>query len=246
VTVNLGISLRIDDSYIAEEGQRLRMYKRIAGAEFMPALAEVRAELQDRYGEPPETVLHLLSAAEIRLLCEQLGIAQIERKRTAVEEPKKIAPIKPVSQPYVRQWTAGTAPHPTQPLAGRHGQAPQTANLQFSTRSVANRPETNATRAAREIAAQRPANTPLAQAGKLKPMRDMLYITFSEKLHAAPAESGKGINVGALMKLVSRNAKLGAQLTPQGILKWPLTSSQADVVLRETRELLAQLDTGTQ
>jgi transcription-repair coupling factor (superfamily II helicase) len=146
------------------------------------------------------------------------------------------------AQPYQRQWTAGTAPRP---LAGRHGQAPQTANLQFSTRSVANRPETNATRAAREIAAQRPANTPLAQAGKLKPMRDMLYITFSEKLHAAPSEPGKGINVGALMKLVSRNAKSGAQLTPQGILKWPLTSAQADVVLRETRELLAQLDAST-
>jgi transcription-repair coupling factor (superfamily II helicase) len=262
VTVNLGISLRIDDSYIAEEGQRLRMYKRIAGSESMPALAEVRAELQDRYGEPPETVLHLLSAAEIRLLCEQLGIAQIERKRTVIEDAKKSAnpatapgaprpapgtwagaPQRPSgSQPYVRQWEAGTAP---QPLAGRHGQAPQTANLQFVASTVANRPETNATRAAREIAAHRPANTPLAQAGKIKNMRDMLYVTFSEKLHAAPAEAGKGINIGALMKLVARNAKQGAQLTPQGILKWPLSSAQADVVLRETRELLAQLDTST-
>src|SRR5476649_2502694 len=130
VTVNLGISLRIDDSYIAEEGQRLRMYKRIAAAESMPALTEVRAELQDRYGEPPETVLHLLSAAEIRLLCEQLGIAQIERKRTVIEESKKSssvttnpgaprpasgtwagAPQRPSGSPhYVRQWEGGTAP----------------------------------------------------------------------------------------------------------------------------------------
>jgi len=81
----------------------------------------------------------------------------------------------------------------------------------------------------------------------LKPMRDMLYITFSEKLHAArpsgdQAEPGKGINLGALMKLVARNAKNGAQLTQQGLLKWPLTSAQADVVLRETRELLVTLD----
>ena len=30
--LNLGISLRIDESYIAEENQRLRMYKKIAGA----------------------------------------------------------------------------------------------------------------------------------------------------------------------------------------------------------------------
>ena len=73
-------------------------------------------------------------------------------------------------------------------------------------------------------------------------MREMLYLTFSEKLHAAPAADGKGINAGLLMKLVSRNAKNGAQFTPQGVLKWPLTSAQADTVLRETRELLQQLD----
>jgi transcription-repair coupling factor (superfamily II helicase) len=77
-------------------------------------------------------------------------------------------------------------------------------------------------------------------------MREMLYITFSDKLHAAPQEEdGKGIslglNVGALMKLVARNAKNGAQLTPQGTLRWPLSSAQADVVLAETRELLEML-----
>jgi len=49
------------------------------------------------------------------------------------------------------------------------------------------------------------------------------------------------VNVGALMKLVARNAKNGAQLTPQGTLRWPLTSTQADVVLAETRELLSSL-----
>jgi transcription-repair coupling factor (superfamily II helicase) len=73
-------------------------------------------------------------------------------------------------------------------------------------------------------------------------MREMLYVTFSDKLHAAPAEDGKGINAGMLMKLVARNAKNGAQFTPQGVLKWPLTSSQPDAVLTETRELLASLD----
>lgn len=72
-------------------------------------------------------------------------------------------------------------------------------------------------------------------------MRDFLYITFSDKLHAAPQADGKGVNVGALMKLVSRSAKQGSQLTPQGVLRWPLSAAQAEVVLKETRELLAQL-----
>jgi len=245
VTVNLGISLRIDDTYIPEEGQRLRMYKRIAGAESMSALTEVRAELEDRYGQPPDSVLHLLIAGEIRLTCELLGIAQIERKRTLIEEPKKAsapAPARPsVQRPSFGSWSTAQPVRP--PLAGRHGQLPQTANLQFSTRAAANRPVTNATVALREAAGARPANAPAAQAGKLRPMREMLYVTFSDKLHAAPQEDGKGINVGALMKLVARNAKNGAQLTPQGTLRWPLSSAQADVVLAETRELLEMLRT---
>jgi transcription-repair coupling factor (superfamily II helicase) len=96
--INLGISVRIDSDYIPEENQRLRMYKRIAGAQTQADLADVRAELQDRYGTPPETVLNLLAAGEIRLHCEQLGISQLDRKRTQVELPnpngnKKI-PIK--------------------------------------------------------------------------------------------------------------------------------------------------------
>jgi transcription-repair coupling factor (superfamily II helicase) len=72
-------------------------------------------------------------------------------------------------------------------------------------------------------------------------MREMLYITFSEKLHAAPVEGTQTISPGLLMKIVAKNAKNGAQLTPQGVLKWPLSSAQADTVLRETRELLDQL-----
>ncbi|HEY4354867.1 MAG TPA: transcription-repair coupling factor [Acidobacteriaceae bacterium] len=254
VTVNLGISLRIDDSYIPEENQRLRMYKRIAGAETEAVLTDVRGELEDRYGRPPETVLHLLSVGEIRLLCERIGIAQIERKRVAVEEPKKgaTAPAKPAAKPQVAQWAGRDVARPPQgrhwqtgtapaPLAGRHGQAPQVASLQFSSRAALNRSESNATVAAREATAARAVNAPSAKAGQMKPMRDMLYVTFSEKLHAAPADPGKGINVGALMKLVARNAKSGAQLTPQGVLRWPLTSGQAEDVIRETRELLGAL-----
>jgi transcription-repair coupling factor (superfamily II helicase) len=85
--INLGISVRIDSDYIPEENQRLRMYKRIAGAQTQSDLADVRAELQDRYGTPPEAVLNLLAAGEIRLHCEQLGISQLDRKRTQVELP---------------------------------------------------------------------------------------------------------------------------------------------------------------
>ena len=243
VSVNLGISLRIDDTYIPEENQRLRMYKRIAGAENEAVLTDVRAELEDRYGKPPESVLHLLAAGELRLTCERLGIAQIERKRMAVEEPKKAAAPPPGTVMPLRGVPGRWAPPPPRvPLTGRHGQAPQVASLQFSSRAALNRSETSATQALRETVAVRPANAPAARAGQMRPMRDVLFVTFSERLHAAPLEPGRGVNVGALMKLVTRNAKNGAQLTPQGVLRWPLSGAAPETVITETRELLAQLE----
>jgi transcription-repair coupling factor (superfamily II helicase) len=184
--INLGISVRIDADYIPEENQRLRMYKRIAGAEDFAALADVRSELQDRYGTPPDAVLNLLAAAQIRLHCEQLGIAQMDRKRTQVD----------IGPPKIQ----GT---------GRN-----------------------------QIKVQQ------------KGFVEMLNVKFVEKqTGGAPATAPgaepvkeRGVEPGVLMRLVSRNAKRGAQFTPQGVLRWPLTSAKAEDVLAETRALLDALD----
>ena len=43
------------------------------------------------------------------------------------------------------------------------------------------------------------------------------------------------------MQLVARNARRGAQFTPQGVLKLPLKASRPDEVLLEIREVLASL-----
>ena len=43
------------------------------------------------------------------------------------------------------------------------------------------------------------------------------------------------------MRLVARNAKRGAQFTPQGLLKFPLAATRSDEVLLEIRDLLTKL-----
>jgi transcription-repair coupling factor (superfamily II helicase) len=82
--LNLGLNIRIPSDYIGEENQRLRMYKRIAGAESESAVADVAAELGDRYGAPPAAVRNLLEYAGLRLLSQRMGVAQIERRREAI------------------------------------------------------------------------------------------------------------------------------------------------------------------
>jgi transcription-repair coupling factor (superfamily II helicase) len=140
--LNLGIALRIDESYVPEENQRLRLYKKIAGATTEAAVAEVRAEMEDRYGPPPDATVFLLEAALVRLECERIGIAQVDRKRTE------------------------------------------------------------------------------------------LHIRFMEKAAIDPQR---------LMRLVAKNAKRGAQFTPQGLLKYPLAATRSDEVLLEIHELISNL-----
>ena len=82
--LNLGLNIRIPAEYIAEENQRLRMYKRVAGVETEAQLNDVAAELGDRYGAPPPPVRNLLEYAELKLLSQRIGVAQIERRRDAV------------------------------------------------------------------------------------------------------------------------------------------------------------------
>jgi transcription-repair coupling factor (superfamily II helicase) len=82
--LNLGISIRIPNEYIPEENQRLRMYKRVAGVESESQLADVREELEDRYGDSPTAVRHLLEYAALKLLCQRVGVASIDRKRDVV------------------------------------------------------------------------------------------------------------------------------------------------------------------
>jgi transcription-repair coupling factor (superfamily II helicase) len=79
--LNLGIALRIDESYVPEENQRLRLYKKIAGAVSASAVNEIRAEMEDRYGTPPDATVYLLEAAMLRLECERIGVAQVDRRR---------------------------------------------------------------------------------------------------------------------------------------------------------------------
>ncbi len=82
--LNLGLNIRIPVEYIPEENQRLRMYKRVAGVETDSRLNDVRAELEDRYGEPPTPVQNLLEYAALKLMAMRAGATAIERKREVV------------------------------------------------------------------------------------------------------------------------------------------------------------------
>ncbi len=79
-TLNLGLDIKIPDSYIADEMQRLRMYKRISGLANESERADLEAELADRYGLLPAPVTTLLGYAVLKSAAEQLRVQSIERR----------------------------------------------------------------------------------------------------------------------------------------------------------------------
>jgi len=79
-TVNLQVDLTIDETYIPEMNQRLVAYRAVAAARTEQELETSLAEIRDRYGVPPASVLNLAEYGRIRVLADRLGVDTIDRE----------------------------------------------------------------------------------------------------------------------------------------------------------------------
>jgi transcription-repair coupling factor (superfamily II helicase) len=96
-TVNLGVDLRIDESYIPDMNQRLIFYRKVAAARHDAELDRVLEEAADRYGPLPDSVLNLADYGRIRVMADRLGIDSIDREaRTVVLKFRPQARVDPV------------------------------------------------------------------------------------------------------------------------------------------------------
>ncbi len=89
VSIELPVDAHIPHDYIAHERLRLEAYRKIAAAQDEPALAEVRAELVDRYGALPEVVEALFAVADFRNHARRAGLADV----TAQGKFVRFAPV---------------------------------------------------------------------------------------------------------------------------------------------------------
>ena len=76
--VELHVTALLPADYVPDVHERLILYKRIAGAGAHEALEELRVELVDRFGRPPEPARNLFRVTAIRLDADGLGIARID------------------------------------------------------------------------------------------------------------------------------------------------------------------------
>lgn len=83
-TIDINMDAYIPPFYIGNEGQKLDMYKRIAGIETEEDFAEMEDELLDRFGEPPRQVQNLLRIALLKAKAHQAYITEITGNRREI------------------------------------------------------------------------------------------------------------------------------------------------------------------
>jgi transcription-repair coupling factor (superfamily II helicase) len=76
--ISVSVEGFLPEDYVPEVNQRLALYKRLATAAGEDELADLRAELLDRFGPMPEPAARLLDIVSIRIAARALGIERVE------------------------------------------------------------------------------------------------------------------------------------------------------------------------
>src|SRR3546814_9362997 len=76
--INIGTSGLIPDTYVADLGVRLGLYRRIAGLVDAAEIEGFAAEMVDRFGPVPVEVENLLQIIAIKRLCRDAGVEKVD------------------------------------------------------------------------------------------------------------------------------------------------------------------------
>jgi transcription-repair coupling factor (superfamily II helicase) len=77
VMVELPIEAHLPPDYVPSERLRLEMYKHLAAVRTLEDVDALRAEMVDRYGDPPEVVAALLDVARLRVRLREAGVGEV-------------------------------------------------------------------------------------------------------------------------------------------------------------------------
>ncbi|MDR7074857.1 transcription-repair coupling factor [Fictibacillus barbaricus] len=84
VELNIEVDAYIPSGYIADEKQKIEMYKHVRAAKTLKDISDLQDEFVDRFGDYPAEVECLLLVAGIKLRAKKEGITSIEQKQDNV------------------------------------------------------------------------------------------------------------------------------------------------------------------
>ncbi len=82
--LDLPIEALIPAEYVPAENQRIALYRQLAATTTPEQIADLAAEMTDRYGRLPPAVENLVQIAELKLRCIAVGIADITTENSRI------------------------------------------------------------------------------------------------------------------------------------------------------------------
>jgi transcription-repair coupling factor (superfamily II helicase) len=92
IKVDLPVDAHLPHDYIGVDRLRLEAYRKLASATSSSQLDDVVAELDDRYGPPPEPVENLVAVARFRLLARSYGLTDVSLQGRHIRFAPKALP----------------------------------------------------------------------------------------------------------------------------------------------------------
>jgi transcription-repair coupling factor (superfamily II helicase) len=78
VSLHLGVDIKVPEAYMPEAGQRLALYKRLAGCRDDGEVDRLVAESEDRYGQLPPQGRNVFALTRLRIVAESLGVTGVD------------------------------------------------------------------------------------------------------------------------------------------------------------------------
>ena len=80
VTLELDVEAELPDSYVRQQAERLKLYRRIDAMTDEEALVKLESELEDRFGRMPQQAKELMNAVRLRWEAMRLGMERVKVK----------------------------------------------------------------------------------------------------------------------------------------------------------------------
>jgi len=85
VSIDLQVKAYIPQEYISDPGIKIDFYQRIYAARNKEELAQIREELTDRFGQPPQALDNLLKIAGIKVVAADLKVQSIAQEKDIIK-----------------------------------------------------------------------------------------------------------------------------------------------------------------
>ena len=114
VSVELPFEVGIPQTYITDRRMRMQLYQRMAELDNDDSVQDIAAELNDRFGKPPESVVNLIFQLKVKLLAHKAQIDSIN-----VEGKKISLRCRSIEDKHLQRYLADNMPSDTRITRGK-------------------------------------------------------------------------------------------------------------------------------